>query len=57
MAASTSEEASFRPRSSSDRYGMDTLASAATSARVRPWSSLVRRSTSPSIVRSNGRDR
>ena len=35
IAASTSEEASLRPRSISDRYGIETFAARATSARVR----------------------
>ncbi len=51
IAASTSEEASLRPRSTSDRYGTETFAALDTSASVRPCARRVRRSTSPIIVR------
>ena len=53
-AARTSDEASLRPRSSSDRYGMETRAARATSARVRPCSRRARRRIWPRVVRSSG---
>lgn len=52
-AASTSDEASLRPRSTSDRYGMETPAAAATSRSVRPCRTRSRRNTPPMTRLSN----
>ncbi len=53
IAARTSDDASLRPRSTSDRYGMETPAAAATSRSVRPCRTRSRRNTPPITRRSN----
>lgn len=50
--SSTSLETSLRPRSTSERYGKETAASSATSARVRSWECRSSRSTSPMASRT-----
>ncbi|AEG45202.1 ATP-dependent Clp protease proteolytic subunit [Isoptericola variabilis 225] len=53
-AASTSDDASLRPRSTSERYAIDMRAAAATSCRVRPCRSRARRRIAPTRCRSSG---
>ena len=53
-AARTSEEASLRPRSTSERYGMEIRAASATSLSVRSCASRSRRRTSPTRSRHSG---
>ena len=53
-AARTSDDASLRPRSISDRYGIDTFAVDETSSSVRPCSCRSRRNTRPRPSRISG---
>lgn len=53
-AASTSEEASLRPRSISERYGMEIRAASETSLRVRPCVWRSPRSAPPTTCRQRG---
>ena len=53
-AARTSDEASLRPRSSSERYGIEIRAASATSLSVRCWARRSRRRTSPTMFRHSG---